>query len=426
MTESSDPHALLDAFHPFDTNVQQCPFPYYRTMRASCPAFHLAGTDLYFVTRRDLVVRIVRDTATFSSRFGQTAESPPPELAQRIADIREHAWAPVPTITNEDPPLHDRYREIVAPFYTPGRVATYEPIIRTICEQLVDEWPTDGSIEFVQQFAGPLPLLVTVELLDLDPNRLDDYRRWSAHASAAVGSRLTAELWEETQRSIVEMQQYFAAEIHDRKRHNIDDLFTRVGTAQLPDDEDNMQPIELGAALSMLQQIFVGGIETTTKLLTEALLLLTHHPDVYERLRADPACTPAVVDEVLRLATPAQGLYRLVTRDVDLDGVHIPAGSRVVVVYAEANRDPDHFADPDTFNPDRDNAGTHLSFGRGIHFCLGAALARLEARVALEVLAARIERWSFADGNAFEYEPSFILRGLKALNLAFERVHPVG
>jgi cytochrome P450 len=418
---SGDHSVTLERFDPFDPDVQQCPFPYFAAMQSACPAFHVEGTDLYFVTRRDLVVRIVRDVATFSSRFGQTPESPPPELAARIADIREHAWAPVPTITNEDPPRHDRYRELVAPFYAPTSMAKYEPGVRATCERLVDEWIADGRVEFVRQFAGPLPLLVTVDVLELDPQRSADYARWSDDASAAVGSRLSPQRWEETQRSVVEMQQFFATQIRERVAAGRDDLFTRVGTAQIPDENGELRPIEMGAALSILQQVFVGGIETTTNLLSDALLLLARRPDEYDRLRADPSRIPAVVEEALRIATPAQALYRLVTRDVDLEGVRVPAGSRVVVVYAGANRDPAQFADPDEFDPDRDNVGTHLAFGRGVHFCLGAPLARLEARVALEVLTRRIESWTLADDNTYEYEPSFILRGLKALHLQFRR-----
>jgi cytochrome P450 len=227
----------LERFDPFDGDTQQCPFPYYAAMQSTTPAFHVEGTDLYFVTRRDLVVKIVRDTATFSSRFGQTPELPPPELAARIADIREHAWAPVPTITNEDPPRHDRYRELVAPFYSPSSMTKYEPHVREICERLVHSWISTGNVEFVKEFAGPLPLLVTVDVLELDPQRTDDYARWSAGASAAVGSRLDAQRWEETQRSIVEMQQFFAAEIPARTALARDDLFTRVGTTQIPGDD---------------------------------------------------------------------------------------------------------------------------------------------------------------------------------------------
>src|SRR5262245_58344576 len=289
--------SLLDAFDPFDDTVQQCPHPYYRAMRTTCPAFHLDDTDLYFVTRRDLVVSILRDTETFSSRFGQTAELPPAHLAQRIADIREHAWAPVPTITNEDPPLHDRYRELVAPFYTPARVATYEPRIREICDQLVDSWLHDGHVDFIERFAAPLPLLVTIDVLNLDRRRTAYYARWSADASAAVGSRLEPNRWEETQRSIVEMQHNFAEQIQRHSNEAFDDLFTRIGNAQIPDDTGQLQPIETGAALSILQQVFVGGIETTSKLLSEALLLLTRHPHAYDRLRHDPSRIPAVVDE---------------------------------------------------------------------------------------------------------------------------------
>ena len=188
--------------------------------------------------------------------------------------------------------------------------------------------------------------------MDLDPGRLDDYARWSSHAAAAVGSHMDAERWEQTQRSIVDMQQYFATEMHDRAaRPRADDLLTAIATAQIPDLDGQLWPIELPVALSICQQLFVGGIETTTKLLTEALLLLTRHPDQYQRLRDDPSRIPAVVEEALRVSTPAQGLYRLVTQDVDLEGVHIPAGSKVVVVYAAANRDPAQFDTPRRLRP---------------------------------------------------------------------------
>jgi len=393
-------------------------------MRTTQPVFHLHGTDLYFVTRRDLIVQILRDTATFSNRFGQTAESPPPEVQERIAAIRHEGWPQMPTIANEDPPTHDRYRELITAFYTPARIAGHEPRIRQICEQLVDTWLADGHVELVEQFAGPLPLLVTVDVLGLDPERLNDYARWSSDASAAVGSHMDAQRWEETQRSVVEMQQYFAAELAERLARPRDDFFTAVATAQIPDLDGQLWPIEMPAALSICQQVFVGGIETTTKLLTETLLLLTRHPDHYDQLRTDPSRIPAVIEEALRLATPAQALYRLVTRDVDIADVRIPAGARVVVVYAAANRDPAQFDHHDDFDPDRDSVNTPLAFGRGIHFCIGAGLARLEARVALQVLAQRVSQWTLADHTTLEYEPSFILRGLKSIHLDFIAAAP--
>jgi cytochrome P450 len=417
----------LETFDPFDPSLAQCPFPTYAAMRTTQPVFHLHGTDLYFVTRRDLIVRILRDTATFSNHFGQTAESPPPEVAERIATIRHDGWPQMPTIANEDPPLHDRYRELIISFYSPARIAEHEPRIRQICEDLVDAWLGDEHVELVEQFAGPLPLLVTVDVLGLDPSRLDDYARWSSHAAAAVGSHMDAQRWEQTQRSVVEMQQYFATELRERVARPRDDFFTAVATAQIPDLNGQLGPIDMAIAVSICQQLFVGGIETTTKLLTEALLLLTRHPHQYDQLRADPLRIPAVIEESLRLATPAQALYRVVTSDVEVGGLDIPAWARVVVVYASANRDPAQFDHPDDFDPDRDNVGTHLAFGRGIHFCIGAGLARLEARVALQVLAQRIQRWTLAEDATLEYEPSFILRGLKSLHLRFERAdHETG
>ena len=197
--------------------------------------------------------------------------------------------------------------------------------------------------------------------------------------------------------------------------------FTTIATAQIPDLDGQLWPIELAAALSICQQLFVGGIETTTKLLTEALLLLTRHPDQYQRLRADPSRIPAVIEEVLRLATPAQGLYRLVTRDVDLEGVHIPAGSRGRRRLRRRQPRPRPVRPTPTTSTPTAPASTPTSPSAAASTSASApALARLEARVALEVLTRRIERWTLADDTTLEYEPSFILRGLKSLRLHFD------
>jgi cytochrome P450 len=173
--------------------------------------------------------------------------------------------------------------------------------------------------------------------------------------------------------------------------------------------------------LSMIQQLMVAGNEATTKGMNEIVKLLIEHPAEWERIQADASRIPAVVEEGLRLASPNQGLFRIATRDALLDDVAIPKGSMVWVMFGSANRDERMFPDPDRFDPGRDNLNEHVAFGRGAHFCIGAPLARLEIRVLLEQLAARVERMEFAPGTTFEYEPSFILRGLKSLEIDVER-----
>jgi cytochrome P450 len=175
--------------------------------------------------------------------------------------------------------------------------------------------------------------------------------------------------------------------------------------------------------LSIVQQLLVAGNETTTKALTEGAMLLAQHPEVWAKLRADPAgYAPLVTEEVLRLSTPTQGMFRLVTEDTELEGVPIPKGARLVVVYSGANRDPKVWGDdPDRFDPDRPNLKDHLAFGKGIHFCLGAPLSRLEMNVAFEQLARHISEIRLVDGQDLRYHPSFMLRGLVELQIEVTR-----
>jgi cytochrome P450 len=165
----------------------------------------------------------------------------------------------------------------------------------------------------------------------------------------------------------------------------------------------------------------VAGNETTTKLFTEGMKLLLEHPAWWQRITQDPSLIPAVIEEVLRMASPNQGLFRVVTRPTELEGVQLNKGDRLWVMFGAANRDERFFNDAEHFNPERDNLSQHIAFGFGAHFCIGAPLSRLEARVGFEALAERLESVEFAPGNTFEYEPSYILRGLKNLDLNVRR-----
>ncbi len=415
--------ATLDGFNPFSDAVQQCPHVYYRLMQEQAPVFHPEGTDLYLVTRHEMVVPILRDTQTFSNRFGSAGEMPSGEVVERIKAVLAEGWPQVPTMLTIDPPQHTRYRSTVASYFTPKRMAELREPVEAIVARLIDELP-EGTFDLVPAFAVPLPIEAIARVLNVPSDRMADFKRWSDDSIANIGSVITDDRRVEAFRGIVEFQHYFAEQLERRRAEPRGDLMSDLVQARFEDPDTGVErSLEMAEMLSILQQLLVAGNETTTKALTEGVMLLAQHPEVWEKLRADPAgYAPLVTEEVLRLSTPTQGMFRLVTRDTELAGVPVPKGSRLVVVYSAANRDQSVWGDdPDRFDPDRPNLKEHLAFGKGIHFCLGAPLSRLEMQVAFEQLARRLTRIELAGSNDFRYHPSFVLRGLVHLDVAVER-----
>lgn len=421
----------LDDFGLFDPAVQQCPHAYYAKMQQEAPVFEVAtpGASLYLITRYDDVVEVVRDPDTFSSEF-DTSSYMSSELAQRMADLRrsEGGYPPVRTMLTADPPAHTRFRRLISKAFTPKVIADLEPTVREITTGLIDAMLTDSAdgspLDFVEAFAVPLPVTVIAKALNVPDDRLADFKRWSDASIAGIGTNIGIEERLEAEREVIEYQKYFARQLELRKTAPQDDLLTNLLNARIDRDEDGIDdaevseaPLRVAEMLSIIQQLLVAGNETTTKMLTEMMRLLGEHPAEWEALRADPERARSIVEETLRLSTPTQGMFRVVRHDTTIAGVDIPAGSRVVVMYSAANRDPDMFDEPQSFCPERDGATSHLAFGRGIHFCVGAALSRLEGKVVLEELARRLSSFELDAANTFEYHPSFMLRGLKRLDV---------
>ena len=217
--------------------------------------------------------------------------------------------------------------------------------------------------------------------------------------------------------SFIEFQRYFEARLEERKSAPRDDLTTDLLNARL----EGTKPLDVAEMLSIIHQLLVAGNETTTNLIASAMMLLVRNPDQMRLVIEDPSLIPNMIEEALRLESPVQGLFRVAKVATEIGGVKIPEGARLVVMYASGNRDEAEFPDPDRFDVRRANARTHLAFGQGEHFCIGAALARLEARVAFETLLSRVPGIRLATGkNDFAHTPSFILRGLKELNLELQ------
>ncbi len=410
----------LADFNPFDSATLQCPFPHYAQMREEQPVMLIESLGIYLVTRHDLVLGILRDPATYSSMFGGASMPLPADARAKMSAVMADGYPRVPTMLTADMPDHTRYRRLVSKAFTPKVIAELEPVIRAIAIKLIDSWIDSGSIEFVEQFGVPLPVEVIAHALNVPESRMADFKRWSDDSIAGIGTNVTLEKRLEAEKGVNEYQHYFAAEFEKRKTEPQDDLLTALLQARIDDDDPEVtdkRPLGMAEMLSIVQQLLVAGNETTTKLLTETMRLLANNPDQWQLLRQDPTRAANVIEEALRLSTPTQGMFRISTRDHELEGVHIPKGARLVIVFASANRDEAIYDDADDFNPDRDSLREHLAFGKGIHFCLGAALSRLEGKVALEELVRRLDSFTLADSNTFEYFPSFLLRGLARLDV---------
>ena len=416
----------LNEFDLFDAEVQQCPHLYYAKMREEQPVFpaDALGRQIHLITRYEDVREVIHDPETFSSKMGGSGMPPSPTLGKRLEQVYEEmgGWERVGTMLTVDPPEQTRYRKLVSRAFTPRAIADLEPVIRSLTTSLIDAFVDDGTCEFVKQFAVPLPVTVIAIALNVPDDRLADFKRWSDDNIAGIGTHISDDDRVEAERSNIEFQHYFAEQLESRREDPRDDILTNLLNARI-DKAENLdipdEPLTMAEMLSILQQLLVAGNETTTKMLTEMMRLFGENPDEWATVRADPGAARAAIEETLRLSTPTQGMWRIATRDTEIGGVRIAANDRVVVMFASANRDSGVFDEPDAFCPARDGLANHLAFGRGAHFCVGANLARLEGRIALEELTRRLESVELADSNKFTYHPSFMLRGLTRLDLEF-------
>lgn len=421
MTDQGEAPGEPDAFDPRLDGVIQCPYPHYERLRAEGGVHELPGEAVgrpgervFAVSRHDLAVEVLGDWRTYSSRVGSPSAPPPAHLREQLRAIAAGGFKGPPTMLTADPPVHTRYRRLVSKAFTPRRVAELAPTVRAICEELVDGF-VDDTLDLVPAYCVPIPTRTVAAALGVPQDRYPDFKRWADAGVAAIGRELDDQGWLDSVTGVVEMQQYFAGELERRREQPADDLLTDLLAARLtPDDGVEGEPLSMPELISIVQQLQVAGSETTASLIADAVVMLHERPELWQRLADEPASAGAVVEECLRLASPNLGMFRRVTTDATLGGVEVPAGSTLWVLFGSANRDAAVFGPAaDELHPDA--ALAHLAFGRGVHFCVGAPLARLEAVTALQVLASRFREVRPVDPAGLRYAPSCILRGLVSL-----------
>lgn len=404
-------------YNPFDPEMQQDPFPWYAALREHAPVWRHPGTGIVFVSRHGLVSRVLADTAVYSSRVASLPTPGSSKASRRIETIMEEGFPRVSTMLTEDPPLQTRYRKTVGKALSTRRILALEPVIRGLAEEILEAWPERGRVDVMATLAIPLPIRVIGHFLCMKPEVLQHVKRWSDASVAGLGVMISDAERIAAARSVVELQKYWQSEFDARRSSPNDDILSALTKAPFEDETGVERRLDMPELISIIQQLMVAGNETTTKVINETFKLLLANPHWSTRMQADPGVTPLVVEEALRLSSPNQGMFRFVKRDTELDGVAIPKGAIVWVMFGSANRDEAVFPDPDNFDPLRPNLKESLAFGRGAHFCIGAPLARLELRVLFEAVAKRLESFALPAGYRLGYEPSFILRGLAGLEL---------
>jgi len=392
------------AYSPIAPEVLEDPAAAYAKLRAECPVHRSddLGRPLYSLSRRPDIAAVLRDHRTWSNRYGAG-------VGLSTAGLGD--------MQHDDPPEHERRREFARAWFVPPAVAPLEPQLRALAESLVDRMAPRGHADLYADFALPLPVTSFCAVMGVEIADREQFVEWADELTTAMAYPGHGD---EARRAL---NAFTAAEIERRRalaaaaEELPAGLFSHLATAPYTDDGE---PMAMREVIGMVNQLLIAGHETTTSLITNCMWrLLEDRPDRWDRVVADPSLIRTAVEESLRFDPPVLGLCRTNNTEVELHGVTLPVDSKIMVLYASANRDTATFAEPDTFRVDRPLAESmrHFSFSWGIHHCLGAHLARLTGRVALEVLAQRLPDLRL-DGDPTRI-PSPFLWGRKTLPVAW-------
>lgn len=387
-------------YDPYAYEIHEDPYPVYAQLRAQAPVYRNDRLGFWALSRHADVLAAFRDTERFSNRNGVSLD---PAASTPAAQATMSFLA-------MDPPRHTRMRALVSRGFTPRRIADLEPRIRQLARQHIDRFIDAGRCDFIRDFAGKLPMDVISELLGVPEADRDHLRQWAdtvVHREEGVTDVPPAALEAATR-----IFAYFAELVAGARGRPHSDLTGVLLDAEI--DGDRLSDYEV---LGFLFLMIIAGNETTTKLLGNALYWLWRNPDQRSLVRANPGLIPNWVEETLRYDGSTQALARTITTDLQLHGQSLRADDRVVLLIGSANRDERVFPDPDRFDIGRDTSDM-LSFGHGTHFCLGAALARLEGRVALEELQARLPDYEI-DTRGIVRIHSVNVRGFATLPIEF-------
>jgi cytochrome P450 len=403
-------------YNPFDPAQKRDPFPFYANARRETPVFFSPILNMWVVTRHEDILTVLRDPSVFSSL--NIIESPTP-LPPEVVEILSQGIPFVPTLINNDPPSHTRVRNLCNKAFTPQRVAGMETRIRELANSLIDGFVHEGRADVIERFANPLPQIVIADIVGVPRSDTEKFVRLADEWAATIFEGLPTDVQLKLAPGAVAFQAYNAEMIAERRNNPQNDLMSDLVHAQV----EGEVPLTDWEIVSIASTLLVAGHPTVTALIGNALIVLTGHPEYLEALSQNPQLAPAIVEEVLRIESPSPGLPRVCTRDFNLGGVTVPKGAKLFLAYTSANRDETVFPNPAQFDIHRPNLNRHLAFGRGVHYCIGAPLGRLEGRIALEVLTQRLANLRVVPGQILEYSRNFSFRGPEKLTMEWDLVN---
>ena len=388
-------------FNPLSPEVTANPFPYYAELRNKAPVIWLEPFQCWALSRYADVDFALRNPQIFSSSV---------VTAETLGDL--NPVPEVPWIVDMNPPDHTRLRKLANKGFTPRLVRALEPRVGAITQELIDALRSQPEGDLVATLSGPLPTTVIAEMLGVESERRDDFKRWSDDVMKATRRPTDEAERAQVRKSGAEFRAYFEQMIARRRTEPGNDVITALVQA-----EEERAMLSSTEILALAVFLLIAGNETTTNLIGNAVLALLNHPDELAKVRSDRSLIPALVEEALRYDSPVQAFFRRTAQDVELEGGKIPVGQNVLLLVGSANRDERQFPEPDRFDIAR-NPQDHVAFGYGIHYCLGAPLARLEGRHALEALLFDCPPFTCATDQV-EQIASIIVRGPQTLPLRF-------
>lgn len=405
--------AVVAAFNPMAPDQMENPYAMYARLRRERPVFYSPMFDLWVVTRYADIAEVERDTERFSSVGALDARAEPhPE----VRNILKQGYSQFQSLVQSDPPTHTRMRNVFGRALSPQRITAMESAIRATTNGLIDGFIRDGQGDLVQQFAYALPAFVICDLIGVPRKDMQQLKGWSDDKTLLMSATAPIEQQVESAHGFIAMERYFKEKIHERAQKPREDLLTLL----VPQSLGGTAPMTEQEAVCNAMDLFSAGHETTTGLLGNGLWLLLKHPEQLKAVKDDLSLLPNAIEEILRKEPPVRGFFRQVMEDTTLGGVSLPKGSRTFILYESGNHDETQFSEPDRFDIHRADARKHLAFGKGIHFCVGAPLARLEGRIAFEQILQRLPNLRLRSDEPAVRRPYLMLRGFEHLPIAWD------
>jgi cytochrome P450 len=381
-----------DEFEPFAQATIESPYAFYRSLRTHAPVYRVPKADYYLVSRHADIKSVVLNPATYSSNLTSIVMAQTDGSVASL-DVGQLGMGPVDVLAVQDPPIHTRQRSLTQPRFAMRTVRGREQSVREQASDLLDAALEDQQeTNWMKKFASLLPMKVIIDIIGLPMEDREQVKAWSDLAIALLSGTSTAEQTATHAMGALGLFQYLQARFEEAQQDPKDDLLGLLADAT----GNRGDALTVEESVSILLQLLIAGNESTASLIGSATRLLAEKPDLQAALRQDPSRIPRFVEEALRLETPFQGHFRKTTAACELAGVALPEGARLMVLWASGNRDERVFDAPDTIDVDRANLRAHLGFGHGIHLCIGAQLARLETKVAIEELLKRTTHFEMA------------------------------